>query len=78
MTCLKEKHYNCQYITNMCIQENKKSSIFRGKIQNLDETLHAERYCSTARTEKKCGKIQNVESSSDFEIFSPEMLALTC
>ena len=25
---------------------------------------------------KKCGKIQNVVSSSDFEIFSPEILAL--
>ena len=25
---------------------------------------------------KKCGKIQNVESGSDFEIFSPEMHAL--
>ena len=25
---------------------------------------------------KKCGKIQNVVSSSDFEIFSPEMHAL--
>ena len=36
------KHYNCQYITNICIQENKKISIFRGKIKKLDETLHAE------------------------------------
>ena len=26
---------------------------------------------------KKCGKIQNVVSSSDFEIFSPEMHPLT-
>ena len=25
---------------------------------------------------KKCGKIQNVVSSSDFEIFSPEIHAL--
>lgn len=35
-----------------------KSSIFRGKIQNLDETLHAERYCSTASAEKSAGNLK--------------------
>ena len=34
------------------------------------------RYCLTASALKKCGKIQNVVSSFDFEIFSPEMHAL--
>ena len=34
------------------------------------------RYCSTATAQKKCGKIQNVVSDSDFESFSPEIHAL--